>query len=125
MDGVMTPPSGYSSDSTFILVRVCIIEDISNPFSLIVTGYWERAFSSRVRIYALTPLDRVSTSRMPIMPILPANAVSAVLPFLLRRLVQERLIAVESAIEDFSLILRFLMRAFIRSKIFFFSSAVL
>ena len=67
------------------------------------SGYSERVSSSTEAMYALTPVESDRISAMPIMPIEPANAVSSVRAFFVRRFWKERTSAVPNDMEEWRL----------------------
>ena len=83
---------------------------ISTLVSSIVSGYEDRVSSCILSIYPESPFETEKIRAMPIIPMLPANEVRAVLPFLVNRFLSDRLNAVVRDIDGFfSLRLFFLL----------------
>ena len=80
-----TFPSSCSVSSVSPISEVIILA-ISMVSSCTVIGYDERVSSSTLFIYACIPLDSDNISAIPIIPMLPANEVNMVLPFLVIKL---------------------------------------
>ncbi len=74
---------------------------MSIVLSSIVIGYDVIVSFSTDVIYDCTPLDSDMISPMPMMPMLPANAVKNVLPFFVIKLLSESDKAVQNDIEGF------------------------
>ena len=100
------------------VVRRDRIADKSVLLSLISMGYCDSAFSSIFEMNDLAPVESARTSIMPMIPMLPANDVRNVRPFLLIRFVKDSENAVSGDIDAF---LRFFFSMRFSSRLAFFA----
>ena len=89
-------PDASPSVSLALAMKAVIIEVMSAVSDIMVRGYDESVSSSSLSIYVWKPFETESMRAIPIMPMLPANAVSSVRAFLVIRLLRERCSAVAS-----------------------------
>ena len=92
-------PDASPSVSLALAMNAVIIEVMSAVSDIMVRGYDERVSSSSLSIYVWNPFETESIRAIPIMPMLPANAVSRVRAFLVIRLLSDRWRAVPSDID--------------------------